>query len=137
VKKADIFEFYRRLAENDPAPQTELNYVNPYTLLVAVALSAQATDVGVNKATGPLFAKVTTPQQMLELGEEGLKRHIKTIGLFNTKAKNVIAAAQILVDQYGGEVPQDRAALESLPGDRKSTRLNSSHNPASRMPSSA
>jgi len=121
VKKADIFDFYRRLAENDPAPQTELNYVNPYTLLVAVALSAQATDVGVNKATGPLFAKVTTPQQMLDLGEEGLKRHIKTIGLFNTKAKNVIAAAQILVDRYGGEVPRDRTALESLPGVGRKT----------------
>jgi endonuclease III len=121
VKKADIFEFYRRLAENDPAPQTELNYVNPYTLLVAVALSAQATDVGVNKATGPLFAKVTTPQQMLDLGEEGLKQHIKTIGLFNTKAKNVIAAARILVDRYGGEVPRDRTALESLPGVGRKT----------------
>ena len=121
MKKADVFEFYRRLAEDDPAPETELNYVNPYTLLVAVALSAQATDVGVNKATGPLFAKVTTPQQMLELGEEGLKRHIKTIGLFNTKAKNVIAAARILVDKYGGEVPQSREALEELPGVGRKT----------------
>jgi endonuclease III len=121
VKKADIFEFYRRLAENDPAPVTELNYVNPYTLLVAVALSAQATDVGVNKATGPLFAKVTTPQQMLDLGEDGLKRHIKTIGLFNTKAKNVIAAARILVDKFGGEVPQSREALEELPGVGRKT----------------
>nr|WP_047169837.1 endonuclease III [Sphingomonas sp. Y57] len=121
MKKADIFEFYRRLAEDDPAPETELNYVNPYTLLVAVALSAQATDVGVNKATGPLFARVTTPQQMLELGEEGLKQHIKTIGLFNTKAKNVIAAARILVDKYGGEVPRDREALEELPGVGRKT----------------
>jgi len=121
MKKADIFEFYRRLAENDPAPVTELNYVNPYTLLVAVALSAQATDVGVNKATGPLFATVTTPQQMLELGEEGLKRHIKTIGLFNTKAKNVIAAARILVDRYDGEVPRSREALEELPGVGRKT----------------
>jgi endonuclease-3 len=121
MKKADIFEFYRRLAENDPAPETELNYINPYTLLVAVALSAQATDVGVNKATGPLFAKVTTPEQMLELGEEGLKRHIKTIGLFNTKAKNVIAAAQILVDKYGGDVPHDRDALQELPGVGRKT----------------
>ncbi|ATE64998.1 endonuclease III [Rhizorhabdus dicambivorans] len=121
MKKADVFEFYRRLAEADPSPQTELNYVNPYTLLVAVALSAQATDVGVNKATGPLFAKVTTPQAMLELGEDGLKQHIKTIGLFNTKAKNVIAAAQILVDKYGGEVPRDRAALEELPGVGRKT----------------
>ena len=121
MKKADVFEFYRRLAENDPAPETELNYVNPYTLLVAVALSAQATDVGVNKATGPLFAKVTTPQQMLELGEAALKQHIKTIGLFNTKAKNVMAAAQILVDKYDGDVPQSREALEELPGVGRKT----------------
>ena len=121
MNKADAFEFYRRLAEADPAPQTELEYVNPYTLLVAVALSAQATDVGVNKATRSLFAKVTTPQQMLDLGEEALKQHIKTIGLFNTKAKNVIAAAHILVDQYDGEVPTDRAALESLPGVGRKT----------------
>ena len=84
MNRADAFEFYRRLAEGDPSPQTELEYVNPYTLLVAVALSAQATDVGVNKATRALFAKVTTPQQMLDLGEDALKDHIKTIGLFNT-----------------------------------------------------
>ena len=81
MKKAEVFEFYRRLAESNPAPETELEYVNPYTLLVAVALSAQATDVGVNKATRSLFAKVKTPEAMLELGEEGLKQHIKTIGL--------------------------------------------------------
>ncbi len=121
MKRADVFEFYRRLAEADPSPQTELEYVNPYTLLVAVALSAQATDVGVNKATRALFAKVTTPQQMLDLGEEALRDRIKTIGLFNTKAKNVIAAARILVDQYGGEVPRDRAALETLPGVGRKT----------------
>jgi endonuclease-3 len=121
MKKADAFEFFRRLAESDPAPETELEYVNPYTLLVAVALSAQATDIGVNKATRALFAKVTTPQQMLELGEEGLKEHIKTIGLFNTKARNVIAAASILVDEFGGEVPQRRAALEKLPGVGRKT----------------
>jgi endonuclease-3 len=121
MKKSDIFEFYRRLAESNPAPETELEYVNPYTLLVAVALSAQATDVGVNKATRTLFAKVTTPQQMLELGEEGLKRHIKTIGLFNTKAKNVIAAARILVDEFGGEVPRERDKLETLPGVGRKT----------------
>ena len=121
MKKADIFEFYRRLAENDPAPETELNYLNPYTLLVAVALSAQATDIGVNKATGPLFAKVTTPQQMLELGEGGLKQHIKTIGLFNTKAKNVIALSEKLIADYGGEVPRDRDALETLPGVGRKT----------------
>ena len=121
MKKADVFEFFRRLAESNPAPETELEYVNPYTLLVAVALSAQATDVGVNKATRPLFAKVTTPQQMLDLGEEGLKQHIKTIGLFNTKAKNVIAAARILVDEFGGEVPRERDKLEKLPGVGRKT----------------
>ncbi len=121
MNKADAFEFYRRLAEGDPSPQTELEFVNPYTLLVAVALSAQATDVGVNKATRALFAKVTTPQAMLDLGEEALKDHIKTIGLFNTKAKNVIAAARILVDEHNGEVPKDRTALETLPGVGRKT----------------
>ena len=121
MKRADAFEFYRRLAEANPSPETELEYVNPYTLLVAVALSAQATDVGVNKATRSLFAKVTTPQAMLDLGEEALKQHIKTIGLFNTKARNVIAAARILVDAHGGEVPRDRASLETLPGVGRKT----------------
>ena len=121
MKKSDVFEFFRRLAESNPAPETELEYVNPYTLLVAVALSAQATDVGVNKATRSLFAKVKTPQQMLELGEDRLKDHIKTIGLFNTKAKNVMAAAQILVDQFGGKVPQEREKLEQLPGVGRKT----------------
>ena len=121
MKNADVFEFFRRLAESNPAPETELEYVNPYTLLVAVALSAQATDVGVNKATRSLFAKVKTPQQMLELGEEELKQHIKTIGLFNTKAKNVMAAAQILVDEFGGEVPEERQKLEKLPGVGRKT----------------
>ena len=121
MKKSDIFEFYRRLAESNPAPETELEYVNPYTLLVAVALSAQATDVGVNKATRSLFARVKTPEAMLELGEEGLKHHIKTIGLFNTKAKNVIAAARILVEEFGGEVPRDRDELEKLPGVGRKT----------------
>jgi endonuclease-3 len=121
MKQADIFEFYRRLAESNPAPETELEYVNPYTLLVAVALSAQATDVGVNKATRKLFADVKTPQQMLELGEDGLKQHIKTIGLYNTKAKNVIAAARILVADFGGEVPQERHKLEKLPGVGRKT----------------
>jgi endonuclease-3 len=121
VKKAEVFEFYRRLAEDNPAPETELEWVNPYTLLVAVALSAQATDVGVNKATRPLFARVKTPQAMLELGEERLKEAIKTIGLFNTKAKNVIAAAQILVERHGGEVPADRIALQTLPGVGRKT----------------
>jgi len=121
MRKADVFEFFRRLAESNPAPETELEYVNPYTLLVAVALSAQATDVGVNRATRALFATVTTPQQMLALGEEGLKQHIKTIGLYNTKAKNVIAAARILVDEFGGEIPQEREQLEKLPGVGRKT----------------
>jgi endonuclease-3 len=121
MNKAAAFEFYRRLAESNPSPETELEYVNPYTLLVAVALSAQATDVGVNKATRSLFAKVTTPQTMLELGEDALREQIKTIGLFNTKAKNVIAAARLLVDHHGGEVPRDRTALESLPGVGRKT----------------
>jgi len=121
VKKADVFEFYRRLAEANPSPETELEYVNPYTLLVAVALSAQSTDVGVNKATRALFKDVTTPQQMVELGEEELKRHIKTIGLFNTKAKNVIALSRALIERYGGEVPRAREELETLPGVGRKT----------------
>lgn len=121
MKKADVVEFYHRLAEANPHPETELEFRNPYTLVVAVALSAQATDIGVNKATRALFAEVDTPQKMLELGEEGLKRHIRTIGLFNTKAKNVIALSQMLVDDYGGEVPKDRAALERLPGVGRKT----------------
>ena len=121
MKKADVFEFYRRLAEANPSPETELEYANPYTLLVAVVLSAQSTDVGVNKATRALFAEVTTPQQMVDLGEEELKRHIKTIGLFNTKAKNVIALSQALIDRYGGEVPRTREELETLPGVGRKT----------------
>lgn len=121
MKRDQIFEFFRRLAEDNPSPQTELEYGNAYQLLVAVALSAQATDVGVNKATRSLFAKVETPQQMLALGEEGLKEHIKTIGLFNSKAKNVIALSQILVDDYGGEVPDSRDELVKLPGVGRKT----------------
>ncbi len=121
MKRADVFEFYRRLAETNPSPQPELEYVNPYTLLVAVALSAQSTDIGVNKATRTLFAKVTTPQAMLDLGEDALRDQIKTIGLFNTKAKNVIAAAQKLVDHHNGEVPQDLDLLETLPGVGRKT----------------
>ena len=121
MKKAAAFEFYRRLAEANPSPETELEYVNPYTLLVAVALSAQATDISVNKATRALFAKVRDPKAMLEYGEEALRDQIKTIGLFNTKAKNVIAAARILVDQYAGKVPTDRDALEKLPGVGRKT----------------
>jgi endonuclease-3 len=121
VTRADVFEFYRRLAEDNPAPETELEFVNPYTLLVAVALSAQATDVSVNQATRPLFAKVRSPQAMLDFGEDALREQIRTIGLFNTKAKNVIAAARILVDRYGGEVPKERELLESLPGVGRKT----------------
>jgi endonuclease-3 len=121
VKKADIALFYRRLSERNPHPVTELESVNTYTLLVAVVLSAQATDAGVNRATKDLFAQVTTPRQMLALGEEGLKQHIKTIGLFNMKAKNVIALSQALVDKYGGEVPADRDALQTLPGVGRKT----------------
>ena len=121
MKKADVFEIYRRLAEANPSPETELEYVNPYTLLVAVVLSAQSTDVGVNKATRELFKQVTNPQQMVGLGEEELKRHIKTIGLFNTKAKNVIALSQALIDRYGGEVPRTLPELETLPGVGRKT----------------
>ena len=121
MKQADVFEFYRRLAEANPSPETELQYVNPYTLVVAVALSAQATDIGVNKATRALFREVTTPQAMVALGEEGLKAHIKTIGLFNTKARNVIALSERLIAEYGGEVPADRDALETLPGVGRKT----------------
>ena len=121
MTRDQIFEFFRRLAEDNPSPQTELEYGNAYQLLVAVALSAQATDVGVNKATRALFAKVETPQQMIDLGEEGLKEHIKTIGLFNSKAKNVIALSQLLVEEYGGEVPDTRDALTRLPGVGRKT----------------
>jgi len=121
MKKDAVFEFYRRLAELNPSPETELEYVNPYTLLVAVALSAQATDVGVNKATKRLFQEVRTPQAMVALGEAGLKDHIKTIGLFNMKAKNVIALSEQLIAKHGGEVPEDREALEALPGVGRKT----------------
>ena len=121
MSKAAIEEFFQRLSDADPEPKGELDYTNPYTLLVAVALSAQATDVGVNKATRALFREVETPQQMLELGEEGLKEHIKTIGLFNSKAKNVIALSQLLVDEYGGEVPDTREDLVRLPGVGRKT----------------
>ncbi len=121
MKKADIFEFYSRLAEANPAPETELAYGNHYQLLVAVVLSAQSTDVGVNKATRRLFEEVKTPSQMVALGEDGLKEHIKTIGLFNAKAKNVIALSEILERDYGGQVPADRDILESLPGVGRKT----------------
>jgi endonuclease III len=121
MKRADIFEFYRRLAEDNPSPETELAYGNIYQLLVAVVLSAQATDVGVNKATRRLFELVKTPAQMVELGEAGLKEHIKTIGLFNAKAKNVIGLSEILVRDFGGNVPADRDKLTQLPGVGRKT----------------
>jgi len=121
VKKADVAEFYRRLAERNPNPVTELESVNPYTLLVAVVLSAQATDAGVNRATRDLFKAVTTPEQMVALGEEGLKQHIRTIGLFNTKAKNVIALSKALIADHGSQVPADRDALQKLPGVGRKT----------------
>jgi endonuclease-3 len=121
MKKAHIEEFFRRLEEGNPDPRGELEYINPYTLLVAVVLSAQATDVGVNKATGPLFKVADTPQKMVALGEAKLRDYIRTIGLFNTKAKNVIGLSRMLVDTHGGEVPRDRAALEKLPGVGRKT----------------
>ncbi|MER2176837.1 MAG: endonuclease III [Stenotrophomonas maltophilia] len=121
MKRDDVFEFFRRLAEDDPAPETELEFGNTYQLLVAVVLSAQATDVGVNKATRKLFPVANTPQAILDLGEDGLKKYIATIGLYNAKAKNVIAACALLVNQHGGEVPRDRAALEALPGVGRKT----------------
>ena len=121
MKKADIDEFYALLAAERPEPKGELNYVNSYTLLVAVVLSAQATDVGVNKACGPLFKKVNTPEKMVALGEARLKDYIKTIGLYNTKAKNVIKLSQMLVENHASEVPQTRAALEELPGVGRKT----------------
>lgn len=121
MKKDDIFEFYSRLAADNPDPETELNWGNTYQLVVAVALSAQSTDIGVNKATKALFEKVTKPEQMIALGLEGLKEHIKTIGLYNTKAKNVIALSEILVTDYGGEVPPDRDELVKLPGVGRKT----------------
>jgi endonuclease-3 len=121
MKKSDAAEFMRRLASRIPAPETELNYKNPFTLLVAVVLSAQATDAGVNKATKPLFAVADTPEKMLALGEAGLKQHIRTIGLFNSKAKNVIALSRMLIDEHGSEVPGERKALEALPGVGRKT----------------
>ena len=116
MNKTKIDEIFQIFASNDPEPKTELNYTNNYTLLVAVVLSAQATDVGVNKATKKLFEEVDTPEKMLLLGEEGLKEHIKTIGLFNSKAKNVIQLSKDLVDKHNSEVPEDLEALTSLAG---------------------
>ena len=121
MKKADIEQFYARLRDANPAPTTELHYATPFQLLIAVILSAQATDVGVNKATVRLFPVAPDAFSMLALGEEGLTEYIKTIGLYRTKAKNVIATCRILVEQYGGEVPQAREALEALPGVGRKT----------------
>ena len=121
MEPRDVDTFFARLSAGNPEPRSELDYVNPYTLLVAVVLSAQATDAGVNKATGPLFAKVRTPADMLALGEAGLREHIKTIGLFNTKARNVMALSEILVREHAGEVPRDRESLERLPGVGRKT----------------
>ncbi len=121
MKKADIDEFYRRLAERNPEPTSDLHWKTPYTLLVAVVLSAQATDVGVNKATGPLFKAADNPKKMVALGEARLKDFIKTIGLFNTKARNVIGLSQLLIDKHGGKVPRDRDSLEALPGVGRKT----------------
>jgi endonuclease-3 len=121
MNKQKRIEIFTRLRKENPHPTTELNYGNPFQLLVAVTLSAQATDVGVNKATRALFKIIKTPQAMLMLGEPGLKEHIKTIGLYNNKAKNLIAACRILVEQHGGKVPDQREALEALPGVGRKT----------------
>src|SRR5256885_1734150 len=121
MTKAQSALFFDRLAAVIPVPKGELSYRNPYTLLVAVVLSAQATDVGVNRATGPLFAVADTPAKMVKLGEARLRDYIRTIGLFNTKARSVIALSEILLKEHGGTVPRDRAALEALPGVGRKT----------------
>src|SRR4051794_23578828 len=121
MKREEIFEFFRRLAEANPSPTTELEFSDPYTLLVAVVLSAQATDASVNMATRPLFVHTNTPRQMVELGEERVREAIRTIGLFNTKAKNVIALSQALIDNHGSEVPRTREQLQALPGVGRKT----------------
>ena len=124
MKRAEVVELFTRLREINPHPVTELAYSTPYELLVAVVLSAQATDVGVNKATRRLYPVANTPQAMVDLGVDGLKRYISSIGLFNTKAKNVIALSRLLMEQHGGQVPDTRAALEALPGvGRKSANV--------------
>ena len=121
MKKPEVFEFFRRLAEDNPSPTTELESGNPYQLLVAVVLSAQATDASVNIACKPLFERIKTPKQMVALGEDELRNAIKTIGLFNTKAKNVIALSEALIRHFGGEVPRTREELQSLPGVGRKT----------------
>jgi endonuclease-3 len=121
VTRDEVFEFFRRLAEANPSPTTELYSTNPYQLLVAVVLSAQATDAGVNIATRPLFAHITTPEQMVELGEDAFRTAIKTIGLFNTKAHNVIALSRALIERHGSQVPRTREELQTLPGVGRKT----------------
>jgi endonuclease-3 len=121
MNKNSVNQIFERLSAQDPSPKTELNFVNHYTLLVAVVLSAQSTDKGVNKATEALFAKVDTPQKMLQLGESGLKKYIKTIGLYNTKAKNIILLSEKLITEHGGVVPKTREALEALAGVGRKT----------------
>jgi endonuclease-3 len=121
LKPEQVAAFYAALAKANPDPRGELDYINPFTLLVAVVLSAQATDVSVNKATEPLFKVADTPEKMLKLGEERLKGYIKTIGLYNTKARNVMTLSRILRDEFGGVVPQDRDTLQTLPGVGRKT----------------
>jgi endonuclease-3 len=121
MKREHVAELFRRLRELDPNPTTELKYDTPFELLVAVVLSAQATDVGVNKATKRLFPVANTPKKILALGEEGLKRYISTIGLYNAKAKNIIATCGLLIERHGGEVPRTREELEALPGVGRKT----------------
>ena len=121
MKKSDVVTLFDRLAHAMPEPKSDLEYQSPYTLLVAVVLSAQATDAGVNRATRSLFPVADTPEKMVALGEEGLKEHIKTIGLFNAKAKNVIALSRILIEKYGSQVPSERDLLEELPGVGRKT----------------
>ena len=121
MRLSDIDKVFESLSKREPDPRTELNFQDPYTLLVAVALSAQATDVSVNKATDPLFQRANTPEKMVKLGVEGVKSYIKTIGLFNTKAENVIKLSRMLIDNHNSIVPEDRAALEALPGVGRKT----------------
>jgi endonuclease-3 len=121
MKREKVVALFRRLRELNPHPTTELEYQTPFELLVAVILSAQATDVGVNKATKHLFPVAHTPQAILDLGEKRLKKHIATIGLYNAKAKNILATCRILVERHGGKVPQSREALEELPGVGRKT----------------
>lgn len=121
MKKENIIEFFKRLQAIEPEPKGELNYSNPFTLLVAVVLSAQATDIGVNKTTPTLFAAADTPEKMIQLGEDKIRDHIKTIGLFNAKAKNIFKLSQMLIEQHNSEVPQDRDRLVTLPGVGRKT----------------